>query len=59
MHVDLTDGRRVTVPLSWYPLLERASEDARASWVLLGGGTWIRWEPLNEDILLEDLLARF
>lgn len=36
---ELEDGRRIAVPLSWYPRIEHASEEERQGWELIGGGT--------------------
>lgn len=55
--VELFDGRTVSVPLAWYPRLEHATRRERAAWSLIGGGTGIHWEPLDEDISVEGLLA--
>ena len=55
--VDLTDGRRIIVPLAWYPRLLYASPDERQKWQLLGGGYAIEWPDLDEHIGIEGLLA--
>ena len=55
--VELRDGRTVSVPLSWYPRLEHATHSERASWTLIGGGTGIHWEAVDEDVSVESLLA--
>lgn len=36
---ELEDGRRISVPLSWYPRIEHASKEERQGWELVGGGT--------------------
>jgi len=36
--VDLRDGRRISVPLIWYPRLANASQQARENWQTSGGG---------------------
>jgi hypothetical protein len=55
--VELRDGRTVSVPLSWYPRLEHATKRERDHWELIGGGTGIHWEAVDEDISVEALLA--
>lgn len=55
--VELRDGRTVSVPLAWYPRLEHATAHERAGWSLIGGGTGVHWEALDEDISIEALLA--
>ena len=55
--VDLSDGRSISVPLAWYPRLLRATAAERKRWRLIGRGSGIHWEDLDEDISVEGLLA--
>ena len=55
--VDLADGRRLVVPLPWYPRLFNASDKERKNWQLLGDGYAIEWPDLDEHIGIEGLLA--
>ncbi len=55
--VDLSDGRTISVPLSWYPRLSHATPAERKRWRLIGRGLGIHWEDLDEDISVEGLLA--
>ena len=55
--VDLADGRRLIVPLAWYPRLLHASFAERQNWQLLGEGYAIEWRDLDEHIGIEGLLA--
>jgi hypothetical protein len=57
LHVDLSDGRTISVPLAWYPRLAHATADERKNWRLIGHGRGIHWESLDEDISVEGLLA--
>ena len=54
--VEFTDGRTISVPLSWYPRLEHGTPEERQQWELLGHGTGIHWPALDEDISAEALL---
>ncbi|MEZ4333074.1 MAG: DUF2442 domain-containing protein [Myxococcota bacterium] len=54
--VVLMDGRRLSVPLSWFPRLRDASRDQRRNYELLGGGSGIRWPGLDEDLSVAGLL---
>ncbi|MGK2926997.1 MAG: DUF2442 domain-containing protein [Lysobacterales bacterium] len=54
--VDLRDGRRISVPLEWYPRLAGASASALAEWTICGGGYGIHWPQLDEDLSTEGLL---
>jgi hypothetical protein len=56
LQVALADGREISVPLSWYPRLEKASPKDRKNWQLIGGGLGIHWESLDEDVSVESLL---
>lgn len=56
LHVDLSDGRTISVPLAWYPRLTYASRAEQNNWRLIGKGLGIRWEDLDEDISVEGLL---
>jgi hypothetical protein len=55
--VSLADGRRIIVPLAWYPRLLNASDAERQNWQLLGDGYAIEWPDLDEHIGIEGLLA--
>ncbi|WP_038033747.1 DUF2442 domain-containing protein [Thermopetrobacter sp. TC1] len=54
--VSLVDGRRIAVPLAWFPRLAAASRAQRENWVLLGDGEGIHWPDLDEDISVAGLL---
>lgn len=55
--INLSDGRRIIVPLAWYPRLLYASDQERQNWQLLGDGYAIEWPDLDEHIGVEALLA--
>ena len=57
LSVDLSDGRTITVPLSWYPRLHHATPAERDKWELIGDGHGIHWPDLDEDISVQGLLA--
>ena len=57
LEVSLADGRRLVVPLEWYPRLLHASRSERQNWQLLGNGYAIEWPDLDEHIGIEGLLA--
>ena len=54
---DLSDGRTISVPLTWYPRLVHATMEERCNWRLVGGGEGIHWPDLDEDLSVEGLLA--
>ena len=57
MWVDLTDGRRLAVPLSFFPRLRAASDEQRQQCVISGGGVGLHWEAIDEDISVPHLLS--
>ena len=57
LRVRLADGREVSVPLAWFPRLERGSVAQRQHWRLIGGGIGIQWPDLDEDLSVAGLLA--
>lgn len=54
--VALADGRRITVPLAWFPRLIRATSDQRAHFEILGDGAGIHWPEVDEDLSVSGLL---
>jgi hypothetical protein len=57
LSASLSDGRTVTVPLTWYPRLQQATAAQRRNWRLIGGGLGVHWPALDEDVSLAALLA--
>lgn len=57
MDVHLTDGRIISVPIIWFPLLHEASPEQRDRYEIGGGGTSLHWEEIDEDISVAGLLA--
>ena len=54
--VDLLDGRTISVPLSWYPKLLKATLKERAHFEICGGGFGIHWPDIDEDLSTSGLL---
>lgn len=54
--LELTDGRRLSVPLAYFPRLLHATPEQRRHYELSGGGTGIHWEDIDEDISVSGLL---
>lgn len=55
--VDLSDGRKISAPIVWYPRLAHGTPDERCNWRLIGNGRGIHWPDLDEDISVDNLLA--
>lgn len=56
MIVSLADGRRLSVPLAWFPSLAKATPDQLNNYELLGDGEGIHWPDLDEDLSVDGLL---
>jgi len=54
--VDLSVGRTVSVPLTWFPRLLHGLPEERNNWRLIGDGEGIHWQDLDEDISVENLI---
>lgn len=57
MQVYLTDGRIISVPLIWFPLLNQATPEQRERYEIGGGGVSLHWPEIDEDLSLASLLA--
>ncbi len=57
MHVNLTDGRIISVPTRWFPLLREATPEQREHYEIGGGGTSLHWAEIDEDLSVANLLA--
>jgi len=56
MWVELADGRKLGVPLAYFPRLLNATSKQRESYVISGGGTGMHWEDIDEDICVKALM---
>jgi Protein of unknown function (DUF2442) len=57
MQVHLTDGRIISVPIIWFPLLYAATPEQREHYEIGGGGTSLHWSEIDEDLSIAGLLA--
>jgi hypothetical protein len=57
MHVRLTDGRIISVPLIWFPLLSGATPEQRGRYEIGGGGLSLHWPEIDEDLSVAGLMA--
>ena len=57
MHVTLTDGRIISVPIRWFPLLREATPDQRERYEIGGGGISLHWPEIDEDLSVAGLMA--
>ena len=56
MLVEFVHGRKLVVPLVYFPRLLHATDVQRSACEISGGGVGLHWEELDEDISVECLL---
>lgn len=56
INVYLNDGRKLSVPIAWFPRLLNSTTKERNNWRLIAGGEGIHWPNLDEDISVENLI---
>jgi len=61
MHLELTDGRKLSVPLWWIPTLHNAAPEEREKYEISQDRKMIIWDPdkcsINDEVRIEDYLA--
>ena len=57
MHVSLADGRVISVPIIWFPVLYEARPEQRRAYEIGGGGVSLHWPDLDEDLSVANLMA--
>jgi hypothetical protein len=50
------NGSTIAVKLNRYPRLQQATHAQRKKWRLIGRGSGVHWEGLDEDLSVENLL---
>ena len=60
IHVDLTDGRILSVPIQWIPTVYNASPEEREKYEINRSRTTIVWDPdkcaINDELRIVDYL---
>jgi hypothetical protein len=63
LHMELIDGRLVSVPLRWIPTLYRASVEDREKYEFDRSRTMIVWDPdkcaINDEVRVADYLRSY
>jgi hypothetical protein len=57
MEVTLTDGRIISGPVIWFPLLHEATLEQREKFEIGMGGVSLHWEEIDEDLSVASLFA--
>jgi hypothetical protein len=57
LHIDLLDGRSLSVPLAFFPWLAALEPEARGQFEVIGEGTGIWWNVPDEGISVPALFG--
>ena len=60
LHVDLNDGRAISVPLdqiAWLDWLAQATVEEQQAWEIEPGGYAVYWDGLDDGVEIAHLLA--
>lgn len=61
IHVELTDGRKLSIPLWWVPTVYNASPEEREKYEVNRSRTMIIWDPdkcaINDELRIADYLG--
>jgi hypothetical protein len=61
LHVDLMDGRKVSIPLSWIPTLAEAPSEEREKYEINPSRTMLTWDParcgINDELTIANYLG--
>ena len=53
---ELSDGRRISVPLAWSWRLSDATPEQRCNFRLVGDGIGVHWPDIDEDLSVQGML---
>jgi hypothetical protein len=56
MWIMFTDSRQMSIPLAYFPRLNKATPAQRDNFEISGGGIGLHWDELDEDIHVPGLL---
>ena len=54
--VRMNDGQTIEVPVNSYPNLSKGTSAQLNNYEIKGGGRWIHWEELDEDLSADGFL---
>lgn len=54
--LSLADGRKLSVPIVWYPRLANATPEQRRNWEIIGPEVGFHWPDVDEDLSVEGML---
>lgn len=56
--VQMSDGKIIETPITSYPNLSKGSPTQINNYEIKGGGRWIHWKELDEDLSAEGFLSK-
>ena len=56
IYVKMSDGKVIESPIQSYPNLSKGTLKQINNFEIKGGGRWIHWEELDEDLSVEGFL---
>jgi hypothetical protein len=55
--VELSDARKLIIPIAWSPKLAKATTAQRANYTFVGRGVGIHWPDIDEDLSVRRLMV--
>lgn len=55
----LEDGRELSVPITWFPRLSKATIQELNNFRIIGKGSGIHWEELDEDLSIKGFILGY
>jgi len=55
--VQMSDGKIIETPINYYPNLSKGTPQQMDNYEIKGGGRWVHWEELDEDLSVEGFLS--
>lgn len=55
--VEMSNGKIIETPIKYYPNLSKGTQNQINNYEIKGGGRWIHWEELDEDLSAEGFLS--
>ena len=57
LHVQLRDGREISLPFDWFDFLSGATNEQRQAFAIVEDGAGISWDQLDEGVSVPSLLG--